>query len=76
MAKGLIICFLLFLVSTSASGSSSGVSSFPSKQKDSVDLPSVPVCTNVGQCANYCRCPVDQQRCTNNHCYCGSNICS
>ncbi|MFS8032022.1 hypothetical protein Hanom_Chr17g01552721 [Helianthus anomalus] len=75
MAKGLIICFLLFLVSTSASGSS-GVSSFPSKQKDSVDLPSVPVCTNVGQCANYCRCPVDQQRCTNSHCYCGSNICS
>ncbi|KAJ0812800.1 hypothetical protein HanRHA438_Chr17g0808341 [Helianthus annuus] len=76
MAKVLImICFLLFLVSTS--GSSSGVSSFPSKQKDSVDPAAVPMCRDVSQCARYCGCPVNAQQCMNNYCYCNvQTICN
>ncbi|KAJ0433021.1 hypothetical protein HanPSC8_Chr17g0766031 [Helianthus annuus] len=70
MAKVLImICFLLFLVSTS--GSSSGVSNFPLKQKDSLNPDqTVPMCSDVTQCARYCRCPVSMQQCMNKYCYC------
>ncbi|KAF5755058.1 hypothetical protein HanXRQr2_Chr17g0798341 [Helianthus annuus] len=73
MAKILfMICFLLFLVSTSGS---SGVSNFPSKQKDSLNPASVTVCTDVSQCAKYCRCPVSMQRCMWYMCYCDGIAC-